>query len=316
MKGAKLRAASDRMSPLVHEYATALASYLTGDGEPALRRAYEFGRSALRGGLGVLEIALLHHQSLQLLTPKERGPAARRPKFKTAGEFLAESLSVYEMAFRGFKEKNAALRHLNDVLEKEARRIAYLLHDEVGQSLFAAQLSLAQLEGKIDASLRQDMRTVSTALQQIGEQLRTLSHEMRPTVLDDLGLGPALEFLSQGVSKRSAVSVTIRSSVQGRLPSTIEATLFRAVQEALSNVVRHSNAAHAEVVLERKGQTLFCTVTDAGIGFDVDSLHRGNSEGLGLSGIRERLDSVGGTLEIRSQPGQGTELIMIIPCEV
>jgi len=109
--------------------------------------------------------------------------------------------------------------------------------------------------------------------------------------------------------------VTIRSSIQGRLPSTIEATLFRAVQEALSNVVRHSNAPHAEVVLVRKGQTLFCTVSDTGVGFDVNGL-RGNSEGLGLSGIRERLDSVGGTLEIRSQAGQGTELIMIIPCEV
>jgi len=315
MKSGKFRSVSDRMSPLIHEYSTALASYLTGDGEPALRRAYEFGRSALRGGLGVLEIALLHHQSLQLLTPKTRGPATHRPRLKTAGEFLAESLSVYEMAFRGFKEKNAALRHLNDVLEKEARRIAYLLHDEVGQSLFAAQLSLAQLEGRIDATYRHDLRTVSTALQQIGEQLRTLSHEMRPTVLDDLGLIPALEFLAQGISKRSAVSVAIRSSDQSRLPSPIEATVFRAVQEALSNVVRHSNAPHAEVVLQRKGQTLFCSVIDAGVGFEIDSL-QGNNEGLGLSGIRERLDSVGGTLEIRSQPGQGTELIMIIPCEV
>jgi signal transduction histidine kinase len=139
---------------------------------------------------------------------------------------------------------------------------------------------------------------------------------MRPTVLDDLGLVPALEFLAQGVSKRSRVRVSIRSSVRGRLPAPIEATLFRAVQEALSNVVRHSNADQADVSLQRKGQTLFCSVTDEGIGFDVEGLGKGNSEGLGLTGIRERLDSIGGTLEIRSQTGQGTQLTMIIPCEV
>jgi signal transduction histidine kinase len=304
------------MSPLAQEYSAALASYLTGDGEAALRRAYEFGRNALMGGLGVLEIAILHHQSLQSLTSKGKGATAKPPRLKTAGEFLAESLSVYEMAYRSFKEKNAALRHLNDALEKEARRIAYLLHDEVGQSLFAAEISLAQLEGRIDPALRQDLRNVSAALHQIGEQLRTLSHEMRPTVLDDLGLVPALEFLAQGISKRSRIRVNVRSSVRVRLPASIEATLFRAVQEALSNVVRHSNADQADVSLQRKGQTLFCTVTDEGVGFDVEGLRKGNSEGLGLTGIRERLDSIGGTLEIRSQTGQGTQLTMIIPCEV
>jgi signal transduction histidine kinase len=282
------------MSPLAQEYSAALASYLTGDGEAALKRAYEFGRNALMGGLGVLEIAILHHQSLQRLTPKRKDATAKPPKLKTAGEFLAESLAVYDMAYRSFKEKNAALRHLNDALENEARRIAYLLHDEVGQSLFVAEISLAQLEGKIDPAL----------------------HEMRPTVLDDLGLVPALEFLAQGVSKRSRVRVIIRSSVRRRLPAPIEATLFRAVQEALSNVVRHSNADQADVALQQKGQTLFCSVTDEGVGFDVEGLGKGNSEGLGLTGIRERLDSIGGTLEIRSQTGQGTQLTMIIPCEV
>jgi signal transduction histidine kinase len=302
--------------PLAEEYASALASYLAGDGETALRRAYEFGRSALTGGLGVLEIAALHHQSLESLAAKGRSPATWRPRLKTAGEFLAESLSAYEMAYRSFKEKNAALRQINDVLEREARRIAYLLHDEVGQSLFAAQLSLAQLEARSEGSIRQGLCSVSAALHRIGEQLRTLSHEMRPTVLDDLGLVAALEFISQGISKRSQVTITVRSGIRGRLPDSIEAALFRAVQEALANVVRHSNASKAEVVLERKGQTLFCTVKDTGVGFDPSSRHKAKVEGLGLIGIRERLDAIGGTLEVRSRPSQGTQLIMTIPCEV
>lgn len=316
MKSARPGRAAGRMNPRAREYAAALASYLAGDGETALRRAYEFGRSALSEGVGVLEIAMLHHDCLQAVVAKSREDTTWRSKLKNAGEFLAESLSAYEMAYRGFKERTIALRHLNEALEREARRIAYLLHDEVGQALFAAQLSLAQSENKADGPLREELRNISNALQHIGEQLRTLSHEMRPTVLDDLGLVPALEFLAQGISRRSRVSISIRSSLSGRLPASIEATLFRAVQEALSNVVRHSSAAQAEIVLQRRGGTMLCTVADGGVGFDVDKLRTEKGEGLGLTGIRERLDSIGGTLDIRSQPGRGTELIMSIPCEV
>jgi signal transduction histidine kinase len=234
---------------------------------------------------------------------------------RAAAEFLAESLSAYEMAYRSFREKTAALRHINDVLEQEARRIALLLHDEVGQSLFAAELALTDLEGKIEPSLRPDIRKISSVIGQAGEQMRSLSHEMRPTILDDLGLVPALEFLAQGMSKRSRITVDIRSSVRTRLPPALEVILFRVVQEALTNVVRHSNATRAEVALEQVRGTLVCTVIDAGVGFDA-AHPPGGGDGLGLNGIRERLGSVGGTLEIHSQPGTGTQLIITIPQEV
>jgi signal transduction histidine kinase len=234
---------------------------------------------------------------------------------RIAGDFLAEGLSAYEMAFRGFKEKNAALRHINEALEQEARRIALMLHDEVGQSLFAAQLALSDLNGRIDPAQQKHLKHVENVINRVEEQIRSLSHEVRPTILEDLGLVPALEFLAQGISKRHRISVAIRSSVRNRLPPPVEVALFRVVQEALSNVIRHSNAEHAQVALEQEGRSLKCTVSDTGTGFDAASPH-GVRDGLGLTGIRERLDSIGGEFRIQSQPGRGTRLIMVIPNEV
>jgi signal transduction histidine kinase len=138
---------------------------------------------------------------------------------------------------------------------------------------------------------------------------------MRPTILEDLGLVPALEFLAQGISKRHRISVAIRSSVRNRLAPPVEAAIFRIVQEALSNVIRHSNADRAQVALEQEGKTLMCTVSDTGTGFDAASPH-GVRDGLGLTGIRERLDSIGGEFRIQSKPGGGTRLTIVIPNEV
>jgi len=317
MENVDTRAAPSPRDVLAEEYTVALRSYLASVGEAALQRAYEVGRIALAEDIGLLDMAILHHGALEKTSPVVLRPRDESRRLKAAAQFLAESLSPYEMAYRGFKERNAALRRLNDVLEQETARIAHLLHDEAGQSLFAAHLSLADLERKVDPSLLNDVRHIANVINQVEEQLRSFSHELRPTILDDLGLVPALEFLAQGISKRTSIPIAVKPSLQGRLPSPIEAALFRVVQEALTNVARHSNATQAEVLLERIGQTLVCTVRDSGVGFDVDNWSgRLGNNGLGLIGIQERLDSIGGTLEIRSQAGQGTQLLMTIPWEV
>jgi signal transduction histidine kinase len=159
------------------------------------------------------------------------------------------------------------------------------------------------------------VKNVESVINHVEDQIRSLSNEMRPTILEDLGLIPALEFLAQGISKRHRISVAIRSSVRSRLAPPLEAALFRIVQEALSNVIRHSNADEAQVAIEQEGTTLRCTVSDTGTGFDAASPH-GIRDGLGLTGIRERLDSIGGEFKIQSQPGRGTRLIMVIPNEL
>jgi len=318
MSGAEQGSGHGQRDRLLKKYSTALTSYIQGNGEIALQHAYEVSREAIADlNLGLLDMAVLHHEALEqalraTITENEKGRM-----IKAAGEFFAESMSAYEMVYRSYKDKNAALRHINDVLEQEVRRIAHVLHDEAGQSLFAAQISLAMMERKVDPPVVQDLRNVSNVLNQAGEQLRVLSHQLRPTILDDLGLVPAIDHLAKGIFKQTGIPVSVRSSIQRRCPPSIEAALFRVVQEGLANMTKHSRATNAEVVLEREGPSLRCTVRDNGIGFDTgNGPDATTTAGLGLLGIRERLDSIGGTLHLQSQPGKGTALLINIPCEV
>lgn len=303
---------------LLRKYTTALASYIQGNGETALQLAYEVSREAIgEMNLGLLDMAILHHEALELALPATITGNDKSNMLKAAGEFFSESMSTYEMAYRSYKDKNAALRHINDVLEQEVRRIAHVLHDEAGQSVFAAQISLAMLERRVDPPVIQELRNISSVLNQAGEQLRVLSHQLRPTILDDLGLVPAIDHLAKGIFKQTGIPVTVRSSIQRRCPPSIEATLFRVVQEGLTNMTKHSQATNAEVILEREGPRLLCTVRDNGIGFNTgDSPNATPVTGLGLLGIRERVDSIGGTLLLQSKPGKGTQLLINIPCEV
>jgi signal transduction histidine kinase len=318
MSGTGKGSNQERRYRLLNKYSASLASYLEGNGEIALQNAYEVSREAIgEMNLGLLDMAILHHEALEQVLPPTIAELEKGRLLKAAGEFFAESMSTYEMAYRSYKDKNAALRHINDVLEQEVRRIAHVLHDEAGQSLFAAQISLSMMERRVDPSLIQDLRNISNVLNQAGEQLRVLSHQLRPTILDDLGLVPAIDHLAKGIFKQTGIPVSVRSSIQRRCPPSIEAALFRVVQEGLTNMTKHSRATNAEVVLEREGPTLHCTVSDNGIGFDTGNWpDTAATTGLGLVGIRERVDSIGGTLHLQSQPGKGTQLLINIPCEV
>jgi signal transduction histidine kinase len=153
-------------------------------------------------------------------------------------------------------------------------------------------------------------------LDQIEGQLRRLSHELRPTILDDLGLLPALRFLAQGVSTRAGIPIKVESSMEDRLPSHIETALYRTVQEALNNATKHAQPKRVTVKLERQGKIIQCSVRDDGIGFDVPTvLGKRGRGGIGLIGIQERLNAIGGTKLITSSPGQGTELLVAVPLE-
>lgn len=210
-----------------------------------------------------------------------------------------------------------ALRHLNETLEQESRRIAHALHDEAGQLLAAVDIALDEFAHEVPPTAQPHLQEVKGLLDQIEAQLRHLSHELRPTILDDLGLVPALEFLAEGVSARTGLSVTVDGPTTGRLPLAIETALYRTVQEALTNVTKHAQAKSVSVQVKRENRRLRCTIHDDGIGFDVSAvLARRGERGLGLIGIRERLDALGGRLQITSAPGQGTELAITIPLEV
>jgi len=156
---------------------------------------------------------------------------------------------------------------------------------------------------------------VRRLLDETGDQLRHLSHELRPTILDDLGLKPALAFLADGIAQRTGLHVDVLGSLRERFSPAVETAVYRICQEALNNAFLHGgDSLTVSITLRRERNELHCTVKDDGLGFDVDSVlaKRGN-RGLGLLGMRERASTVGGICEIRSRPGNGTTIEIAIP---
>ena len=234
-----------------------------------------------------------------------------------------ETLTLEPPAISGFvttvrivtdqAQTEAVLRRLNDSLERQAKRIAQSLHDEAGQLLAAAHTVLAEAARDLPAPARQRLREVDSHLDGIEEQLRRLAHELRPRILDDLGLVPALEFLADGFRKRRAISVTVDAALD-RLPQVIETTLYRVVQEALTNVGKHSHATHVGIGLSLAPGMLLCTINDDGVGFDPSGTPPGVDErGFGLASARDQIAALGGTIKTNSAPGAGTELLISIP---
>jgi signal transduction histidine kinase len=220
--------------------------------------------------------------------------------------------TIRELSIR--RQAEQALRALNLRLEEEARRIAHALHDEAGQLLVSVYLALDTLVAELQPDARGRLIEIRALLEQVEAQLRRLAHELRPTILDDLGLKPAIEFLADGISARTGLSVVVRGSVGGRLPGPIETAIYRIVQEGLTNVTKHAQASQAVVLLGRRTESVVCSVVDNGRGIDARARSaRTHSQGLGLIGMRERVAALGGRISITSSPGGGTTLKIVVP---
>jgi signal transduction histidine kinase len=301
---------------LEDEYRSSLREYTAGEGEPALRRAYELGRRALTEEKSLVEMASLHHQAVLALVREAETGKRREELVRSSGEFLAECLSPYEMAHRGFQDAVKALRQLNETLEEEIKRIAYAVHDEAGQLLVAVHLALAEMALELPKPKQAQIGQIKELLNQVEKHLRRYSHELRPTILDDLGWIPAIRFLADGISKRADLPIHIETNVSDRLPGTVETTLYRIVQEALTNAAKHAKASNVWIRAWKENLVFCCSIRDNGGGFDSNlAPATPGRKGLGLIAMRERLSAIGGTLRIQSSPGNGTEVSIRIPLE-
>ena len=315
MKIAMRRKAKPRAG-IEDEYRTSLREYMAGGGEPALGRAYELGRRALTEQKSLVEMASLHHQAVLSLVRGTESEKRREGLLRSSGEFFAECLSPYEMAHRGFQDAVKALRQLNETLEEEIKRIAYAVHDEAGQLLVAVHLALAEVALELPEPQQAQFARIKEMLNQVEKHLRRYSHELRPTILDDLGWIPAIRFLAEGISKRANLPIHIDATDSGRLPNTIETTLYRIVQEALTNAVKHAKASNVWIRAWRENLVLCCSIRDDGGGFDSSQAQAAPCrKGLGLIAMQERVTAIGGTLHIESRPGLGTELSIRLPLE-
>ena len=212
-------------------------------------------------------------------------------------------------------ELRALAARLQATREEERTRIAREIHDELGQALTALKLDVAWLESRgtrgNSGAFRLGDVSLTTRIDETMQIVRRIASELRPSVLDPLGLEAALEVLVRETAQRTGIAITLQAEDFPRLPEQVASHAFRIIQEALTNVTRHSHATRVDVTVRRLEQNIILAVEDNGVGFVPQSLSGLRS--LGLVGMRERALACGGTLLIRGEPGQGTAIVVTIP---
>ncbi len=251
-------------------------------------------------------------------TPEEaaRLAALQTPEACTRcqnASFVRDVLDELDELLVKAREYQVRLRQMSSQVltaqEEERKRIARELHDDTAQALTSVLVRLRLLERSLtDQRLRRRLTELRDLTGATLEGVRRLAIDLRPPMLDDLGLEAALQSLVQDFSQRWPVRAAFTSSRLGRLPVGVELVLYRIVQEALTNVAKHANASQVLVRLTRKGRTLRLLVEDDGCGFDVEGTKDSRESGLGLFGMEERLALVGGTLRVESVVGGGTRV--------
>jgi two-component system sensor histidine kinase UhpB len=211
------------------------------------------------------------------------------------------------------KMRNLAA-HLLHAREEERRKIAQEIHDELGQTLFALKMDLHWIAKRLggDAPLRDKVKgTIELGEQAIGMVQRVIS-ELRPKMLDDLGLEPALQWLGADFTRRTKIACKVSANIPPRaIGGNAATTLYRVIQEALTNIGRHSNAGYAVVRLIVSDGAVILQIEDDGVGITEEQATAPDS--YGLIGLRERVEALGGSLSISGEPGFGTILAARFP---
>lgn len=214
----------------------------------------------------------------------------------------------------------ALSRRLVDIQETDRRQFSRELHDRVGQNLTALSINLdilkTQLSNDESAEFRSRLDDSAALLESTAGAIENVMSELRPPMLDDYGLLPALQWYGNQFSNRTGVRVDVHGEERAeRLPPATEIALFRIAQEALNNIAKHAHAGLVDVRLERSGDQFVMSVADDGTGFDAASnSNSGRRVGLGMVTMRERTQAVGGQFEVGAAPGRGTRVMVRIPC--
>ena len=236
------------------------------------------------------------------------------PRFQDDDVRLAETLATRAATAVDLSERVSrdSVRRVVAAQELERKRLARELHDETGQALTSVLLGLKAVE---DARDVQEMRTAAAGVRELVvgtlHDVRRLAVELRPKALDDFGLEAALERLADTFREQTGIGVEVEARTGDRLPAEVETALYRIVQEALTNVVKHAHAKRVSIVVTRKARTVAALIEDDGRGFEPD----GEGDGLGLVGMRERVSLLGGRLGVETATGAGTTVVAEVPIE-
>jgi len=200
--------------------------------------------------------------------------------------------------------------------EQERRNLAADLHDNLSQVLHVAKMKLSELSSGTGGDSQQELiQEIEKLLGRANQSARSLSYQLSPPVLHELGLVPALEWLAEEMKRLYKLDVTVENDDHAKsLDERTRVVLFRAVRELLINVAKHAGVRRAHVRIRRKGDHVIITVEDHGVGFDPKVLHDPKkTSGFGIFSIRERLDYLGGSMEIQSAVGKKTAITLTMP---
>lgn len=264
---------------------------------------------ALREGDLSHPIAVQGDREVRLLASTLDG--ARRQLASTLSELedLNENLErqvadrTRELRAQDAQRKNL-VRRLLHAGEEERRRIARELHDEISQLLAVIQLSLADVEHDTP-----DLRKARNLLGKTQREVHRIIYDLRPSILDDLGLAAAVRWYAENYLKPQGLEVHLEVEGGLDLPEEVEISVFRIYQEIVTNILRHSRAENVSIELYRRDSRLVLAVEDDGVGFSPGE----RTPGAGITGMRERADLIGAELEIDSEPGLGTQVQLVIP---
>jgi len=266
-------------------------------------------------------VEVLHRRSADLADSNRqlKQEVAQR---KTVEESLRKSERHYSELLEQSHHLQEQLRHLSRQLllaqEEERKRISRELHDEIAQTLTGINVRLAALKTEATHNTKGLQNKISSTQRMVEKSVdivHRFARELRPTVLDDLGLIPALHSFVKGFSKQTRIHValTVYAAVE-QLDSVKRTVLYRVAQEALTNVARHAHASRVDLSIQKIPRAVCLTIQDNGKSFSVERvLHAKRNRRLGLLGMRERVEMVGGDFRVESAPGQGTTICARIP---
>ena len=260
----------------------------------------------------------VHQKHLEVLVE------ARTEALSNANKQLHQEINERLRAEKDLKQSQEQLRdlaaHLQSIREEERTEIAREIHDELGQALTAIDFDIAAMEEalmpRLDPVVEQRLTRVKSLLSDVDERVSAMALNLRPPMLDDLGLIPALRWYVGRYVDRVDVKVDLEASgLSERLPQETETVLYRIVQEALTNVAKHAQASRVSIHLECGVSSVTVTIRDDGLGFDTEGVAdlQPSRQGIGLLGMQERAASLGGGLSIESRPGEGTRLTIEVP---
>jgi signal transduction histidine kinase len=230
---------------------------------------------------------------------------------------MIHEISAHKQAEETLRNSGEQLRdvaaRVESAREEERARVAREIHDELGQALTALKLDLSWVRSKTRMpKMRKRMESMIGHVDETIECVRRIASELRPAVLDDLGLVAAIEWQVAQFRKRTNIRTRIVSNTDGMfVPPDASSTVFRVVQEALTNIIRHAKATTVRVTLNYKPYVLEISIVDNGIGFKRSPQR--DLKSLGIIGMKERVSRLGGQFNIFSEPGKGTRLDIVIP---